>query len=767
MTRSFFPVWCKGSTGDLLSSGAGSNPAAGSINHHNHTPHTPRITALTATLAILAIILLPTQTASAEGLPDGRVDEMVTPAENQEADVYVPYAVGSESISEGVVTPVPFQAAVDGSAITYPADPTSPGLGLGGRVLGNQYIARRSAGGWTQNLIQPAARKRTYYQGFAEDLSTGILNAGEPLEASVPPLSSEAPGGGYPVLYARSISESALSGSENPYHSLFTTKPSFRTAGSFGVNEVYAAGKAEGVPVFAGGSVAGGLVFEANDDLLPGGGVLERELAEDVSGEVKAGQDQNYVYSSVGGKLSLLDVLPDGRVESNATVGSGPFNEPSFNAPAFGGAVGVDGRYVYWSALSSGIVYVRVGGVSTLQVSAGSARYWDSGDDGRYAFYSEGEELYRFDAQSDTREVLAGPGSGTVGVIGASEDGSSVYFVARGVLGSAAVGAQAGEPNLYLLQHGGVPVFIATLSGGDGYAAEPFASISQFGAEYGDWQPGLAHRSARVVGSGGGSVVFMSNRSPAVVGFPHGFPSGGLDEVYLFQADSGKLFCVSCSPSGEAPHASVAGAAGFLPIGWSDTYLPQWVSEDGNRVFFDSGVPLVAEDTNGRQDVYEWEREGTGSCTEGAGTNGGCVFLLSGGTSAYSSWFVGASASGDDAFIVTRAQLAPEDHNEAFDLYDARVGGQRPVSPPACTGAGCQGVPAPPPSFSTPASVTFSGVGNFPPPAAPASGVKPTPKAKAGKCRSGFVKKHSKCVKGKTNRKTKRSTKVGRGRRIK
>ena len=138
MTRSFFPVWCKGSTGDLLSSGAGSNPAAGSINHHNHTPHTPRITALTATLAILAIILLPTQTASAEGLPDGRVDEMVTPAENQEADVYVPYAVGSESISEGVVTPVPFQAAVDGSAITYPADPTSPGLGLGGRVLVNK-----------------------------------------------------------------------------------------------------------------------------------------------------------------------------------------------------------------------------------------------------------------------------------------------------------------------------------------------------------------------------------------------------------------------------------------------------------------------------------------------------------------------------------------------------------------------------------------------------------------------------------------------------
>ena len=44
----------------------------------------------------------------------------------------------------------------------------------------------------------------------------------------------------------------------------------------------------------------------------------------------------------------------------------------------------------------------------------------------------------------------------------------------------------------------------------------------------------------------------------------------------------------------------------------NDTYLPQWIAEEGNRVFFDTEVPLVARDTNGRQDVYEWEREGHG-----------------------------------------------------------------------------------------------------------------------------------------------------------
>ncbi len=113
--------------------------------------------------------------------------------------------------------------------------------------------------------------------------------------------------------------------------------------------------------------------------------------------------------------------------------------------------------------------------------------------------------------------------------------------------------------------------------------------------------------------------------------------------------------------------------------------------------------------------MYEWEREGFGSCRNGTGVNGGCVFLLSGGTSKADSWLIGASETGNDVFVVTRAQLVPEDQNDAFDLYDVRVDGVKPVSPPECTGTGCQGLPAPPPTFATPSSVTFNGVGNFSP----------------------------------------------------
>jgi hypothetical protein len=165
-------------------------------------------------------------------------------------------------------------------------------------------------------------------------------------------------------------------------------------------------------------------------------------------------------------------------------------------------------------------------------------------------------------------------------------------------------------------------------------------------------------------------------------------------------------------------------------VSWSDVHLPEWLADEGNRVFFDSSASLAPDDTNGREDVYEWEREGTGGCTSATSVNGGCIYLLSGGTSEADSWFIGASESGDDVFVATRAQLSPEDRNDAFDLYDARVGGVQAVTAPLCTGTGCQGVPAPPPVFVTPSSVTFSGVGNFPPPTEAAPAAKAKSKAK-------------------------------------
>ena len=165
---------------------------------------------------------------------------------------------------------------------------------------------------------------------------------------------------------------------------------------------------------------------------------------------------------------------------------------------------------------------------------------------------------------------------------------------------------------------------------------------------------------------------------------------------------------------------------------------------------------MLFRSTNGLRDVYEWERDGAGSCR----TAEGCVYLLSGGTSSDSSSFIDAGANGEDAFIVTRAQFVPQDRGELFHLYDARVGGVQPLSPPACSGTGCQGVPSAPPLFATPPSVTFNGVGNFPAPAPPPA-VKAKPKSKPAKCKKGFVKKKGKCVKKKPKKAKKASAKGG------
>jgi hypothetical protein len=244
-----------------------------------------------------------------------------------------------------------------------------------------------------------------------------------------------------------------------------------------------------------------------------------------------------------------------------------------------------------------------------------------------------------------------------------------------------------GENNLYVSepdpeQSGGrVTRFIGTLSSRDGS----------------DWASSLAGRTAEVSPDGRGLVFTSASNLTG-----HSYPGEGLPEVYSYQTESSRLFCVSCRPQA---------SGGRLPGTGSVVYMYRWISGDGSRVFFESNAPLVDRDVNGTTDVYEWERDGTSNCDESEG----CVYLISDGLES-TAFFADASANGDDVFLATRQKLVPEDQNEIVDLYDAHVDGSLPVAPPVCSGTACQGSPAPPPIFATPSSVTFNGVGNFPSP---------------------------------------------------
>ena len=144
------------------------------------------------------------------------------------------------------------------------------------------------------------------------------------------------------------------------------------------------------------------------------------------------------------------------------------------------------------------------------------------------------------------------------------------------------------------------------------------------------------------------------------------------------------------------------------------------LSDDGSRVFFSTAQALVPEDVNGRVDVYEYESGG--------------VHLISSGRSPADSWFMDASASGNDVFFTTSQQLVGWDTDQEYDVYDARVGGGLPDPVPSatpCADGGCQGALATQPLVPPAASDVFNGAGD--------AGGKLKPRVKP--CRRGFVRK--------------------------
>ncbi len=493
---------------------------------------------------------------------------------------------------------------------------------------------------------------------------------------------------------------------------------------------------------FYGGASSGftHTLFQAADALTPNA----------VSGLAERADN---LYDSVNGQPQLVNVLPDGTTEPGAFFGAPP--ETPEDPPGLEHAISSDGSLIYWTDTNTAVtpedpagatrLLVREGGSHTAQVDAaqaprgegskereerlarsGGGLFWAATSDGSKVFFTDcrpltesstavsshgcgqrpgltGNDLYEYEPSTGelvdlTIDHNAGDplGADVQGVVAESENGSYLYFVANGDL---AAGAISGQPNLYLL-HEGMTTFIATLSPEDG-SLRAYVSFGSIG----DWDPTVGHRTAQATPDGQ-SLVFLSSRSLT------GYENRSMEEVYVYDADAGTLSCASCDPSG-APPAGESTMAAELPPGQREdgTYQLRLISEDGSRVFFQSAEPLVPQDTNQRTDVYEWERDGAGSCARSSG----CLYLISGGMNASSSYLLDASANGDDVFIVTRAQLAPADQNENYDLYDVRVGAVAPPPAPQCTGTGCQGSPPAAPIFATPASVTFNGAGNLSP----------------------------------------------------
>ena len=476
-----------------------------------------------------------------------------------------------------------------------------------------------------------------------------------------------------------------------------------------------------------------------------------------------AGAPAGALYTWAGGSLEALSALPSGEVVA-ADLGAG--------AASLRGALSEDGTRAFFTAGSGeepkGHLYVRdsargeTGRLDEVQegafgTGAAGPLFQAATPDGRYAFFTDsqnltadanetGADLYRCevvleagqlgcllsDLSAHTENPEAPFESAQVqGMLaGIGTDGQSAFLVARGVLdarpNSQGEAAAPGRPNLYAWRAGEGMRFLATLSEEDG------KDWGGTGTLVGDYKLSAAASPS------GRYLAFMSERP--LSGYDNRDATSGepAEEVFRYDAQADLLACVSCRPSGARPHALVPHFSGAGPLSkefdpdslWDGRYVAALLPEiagklsangpsthrtravhDDGRVFFNAADSLVAADSNGNGDVYEYEPHGAGDCgpsSSGAATaqaleGGACVSLLSSGHAEGTAAFLDASESGDDVFFYTPAQLSVTDKDSETDIYDARVGGEpATLSPLAeCQGEACQ-PPAAAPEFQPP-----------------------------------------------------------------
>ncbi len=642
------------------------------------------------------------RTGLSASLPDCRAYEMVSPLNK---NGYYVSVNGTQQQAIG-------QASGEGGAVVYVTNGSLPGSAAG--AINGFYLASRGEDGWsTQSLLPPQAYAYAanftgpVFAAYSQDLSKGVL-----IDATDSPalVSGEQEGGLGANLFLRDNASGAYSLLNFPALGL---EPSPYEATFDGASEDFTS-----------------VIFDAPAALTP---------------EAPGGGADN-LYEWNGGAIALVSQIPP--AGSSSCGPGGPACVAAAHGGSFGGgnahgntletnsgslvrAISADGSHIFFTV--EGNLYVREDATTTVRLDApqggagpGGGGVWaTAAGDGSEAFFFDeasagltattqpgsGRNLYSYDTETETlTDLTPSPKAEVLGVVNeASEDGSYLYFVARGVLTaeSNSLGEEAllGAENLYVAHNGAIS-FVHTI-------VDKGRDIVSGGEVYSHKLGLMFHRGARVTPDGQHLAFFAEDRGEDESG------DTLFAELFEYSAVSGQVVRLCGCEGSEFRQQSSDSPT--LDQDFSTFQYSRGLSDDGDRVFFESFNSLVPHDT-GQANVYEYELDGTGSCTVAPG----CLSLISTGTSEHGSWFVDASASGDDVFFTTSQQLVSSDTDGAYDLYDARIDGgvSLPAQPPECLGDGCLNVP-PAPIDVTPASLTFSGAGNLvDQPATPA--VKPT-----------------------------------------
>lgn len=382
-------------------------------------------------------------------------------------------------------------------------------------------------------------------------------------------------------------------------------------------------------------------------------------------------------YPGIG--IRLLSVLPNGTPVSG-------FGDPLF--------VSDDGSRVIWRTATNAVganskLYIQIDGRPNT-LAAGDGALVKASPDASRLIVLDGSALYYVDGDTGARKRIDSNAS-VRDAMAVSDDAMTVYFASDSALTAGGSplgrGPAAGAGNVYrvLLDEEG-DVVDTTL----------VASVGTSGGGA-DWS----------ATSPDGSVLAFGTATTVT-----GEPTGGHQQLFVYDDKARSLSCVSCPRDGSAPaqegvNRHLTRSANVTPqTGWYGGYVRQeprrFVSEDGT-VFFSTRASLVPEDRNSVRDVYEYR--------------GGDIRLLSrGGWDDAPVMFEGVSRDGRTAFISTSSVLDPLDNEPGvYKLYAVRVGGGfPPPDPPApgCDADDCQGEPASPPRPPVIGTISFGGDAN-------------------------------------------------------
>jgi hypothetical protein len=662
------------------------------------------------------------ETLNSCGLSGGRCLEMVSPRGVRLVALPQKQSAALELSSQAAEAP---------GRVAFDTEFGFPGTAVGGESL---YLSDLGSAGWQSTQYTPPVtgsvpngNLRSRVMGLSADLDCGVIASSLPLTADPSGLPFERAGGAN--LYRR--------GAEGDYTLITSLPPDPLVANSGAAYEYELAGMSQD---------CSRVVFSTERTYpgVPG------------SGRVR-------FYEWNGRALKNVGWVPDGAGEAVAEVTLGN-SEGAFEGDHFN-AVSAEADRIFFSATSqtgndagNSAVFARIDGSETLDVSQSpltpdtEAEFQGATPDGSRVYFTanagltkrsstSGRDFYEChivenvgtgkheceltDLSVGTTEepAEAGAPSSTAKIgalVGVSDDGSRVYFVAGGQLvpGEGASGAQNtadGTLSLYLYEAATKTVrYVGAIGSGSGTISNEVAYVTT----------GNTRNYTSRTSPDGRYLLFESTANLT------GYDSGQAPIAYLFDAEATNeeeaLTCVSCRQDGKpAVGASDKERNPVLKI-TTLQYAPHLsqslVVRNGRpAVFFRSRDPLAPGATEGEWSLYEWAHGQVFQIAPDLGRGGSAASQAG----AQSLEFIGASSEGADLYFVDAVGLNWEDPDARRAVWDARVGGgfAQPAPVPGCDASSegsCQGPSPLVPSISgPPASAAFSGSGNLATPFSP------------------------------------------------